>query len=102
MVITASPNGFGVFGSGTYTGIKGEGTNGSGVSYGVYGMSSSEQGYGIYGSATASDGNTYRSLWQIQFHYRNRSLWYKYTTSGGFCSGVVGETFSSAGTVLQT
>jgi hypothetical protein len=95
--ITSSNSGFGLYGTGIVTGVKGEASVASGESYGVYGIVSSLQGYGVFGKATAISGYNYGVYGESQSIIGTGVYGLNSTLSGGWCSGVMGKSTSSTG-----
>jgi hypothetical protein len=101
-----------VAGSGTITGtnsngtdyssgLRGDATSGSGVSFGVYGTSASTTlGAGVYGYATAGEGPTY-GVGGVSASSAGIGVFGSAAATTGTTCGVLGASSSSAGTGVQ-
>jgi hypothetical protein len=106
--VSLSPNGAGMFGSGTY-GVHGQSassTNGrgvyglanasTGITVGVWGESSSTSGLGVYGSANGPTGTTY-GVYGQSFSTNGRGVYGLASASSGTNYGVYGQSLSIDG-----
>ncbi len=94
---SASPDGYGVFGIGPETGVRGE-ASGTGPSwnYGVYGSTPTTQGHGVYGIATSTTG-TAKGVFGITHAADGFGVHGLALATTGNSSGVEGQSNSSDG-----
>ncbi len=82
--------------SGTYAAIKGTNTATAGITYGIFGSSTSTDGRGIYGYATAGTGTTH-GVYGLSISPSGRAVYGEATATWGVTHGIYGRTHSSDG-----
>ena len=82
--------------SGTYAAIKGTNTATAGITYGIFGSSTSTDGRGIYGYATAGTGTTH-GVYGLSISPSGRAVNGEATATWGVTHGIYGRTHSSDG-----
>jgi hypothetical protein len=96
-VATNGDDAKGVWGkSATGTGVYGQASATSGVTYGVYGVTASTVGRGVYGKATATSGFTYGVFGETVSSFGRGVYGFAAASSGGV--GVHGQSNSTSGT----